>query len=148
MLDLRNSKNVPIWCGESGENSNHWYADAIRLLETNDIGWSWWTWKKIGSANGMNMVKAPSGYKTLKKYWQEGGTKPSQDFATNTMFELADGSITPLTAEDLQAIMRDVAAWEMAVQGAKQACWGAIDAATSEEEISAALATLAEELKQ
>ena len=90
MLDLRNSKNVPIWCGESGENSNHWYADAIRLLETNDIGWSWWTWKKIGSANGMNMVKAPSGYKTLKKYWQEGGTKPSQDFATNTMFELAD----------------------------------------------------------
>ena len=64
------------------------------------------------------------------------------------MFELADGSITPLTAEDLQAIMRDIAAWEMAVQGAKQACWGAIDAATSEQQMEDALATLAEELKQ
>lgn len=64
------------------------------------------------------------------------------------MFELADGSITPLTAEDLQAIMRDIAAWEMAVQGAKQACWGAIDAATSEQQMMDALATLAEELKQ
>jgi hypothetical protein len=44
--------------------------------------------------------------------------------------------------------MRDIAAWEMAVQGAKQACWGAIDAATSEQQMDDALATLAEELKQ
>lgn len=64
------------------------------------------------------------------------------------MFELADGSITPLTVEDLHAIMQDVAAWEFAVQGAKQACWGAIDVADSEEAIAVALADLAEDLKQ
>lgn len=64
------------------------------------------------------------------------------------MFELADGTITRLTAEDLQAIMRDVATWEIAVQSSKQACWGAIDVADSEEAIAVALADLAEDLKQ
>ncbi len=90
MLDLRDSKNVPLWCGESGENSTHWYADAVRLLEENGIGWSWWTWKKIGSVNGMTTVKAPAGYETLKNYWKNGGTKPSQAYATQVMNDLAD----------------------------------------------------------
>lgn len=90
ITNLRDSKDVPIWCGESGENSNHWYADAIRLLEENGIGWAWWGWKKVGSVNGMNTVKAPSGYETLKKYWKDGGTKPSQDYATEVMFKLVD----------------------------------------------------------
>lgn len=52
ITSLRSTKNVPVWCGESGENSNHWYADAVQLFEDNGIGWSWWTWKKIGSVTG------------------------------------------------------------------------------------------------
>ena len=90
MVNLRNTKNVPVWCGESGENSNHWYADAVRLLEENGIGWAWWTWKKIGAVNGIATVKAPTGYETLKNYWQNGGTKPSVDLATKVMNNLAD----------------------------------------------------------
>lgn len=90
MIDLRNSKFVPIWCGESGENSNHWYADAVRLLEENGIGWSWWTWKKVGSVNGIATVKAPTGYETLKNYWKNGGTKPGKDYAIRVMDNLAD----------------------------------------------------------
>lgn len=58
------------------------------------------------------------------------------------MFELADGTITALTEEDLQGIMHDIAAWEMAVQSAKQECWGTIDNATTQEEIDAALGKL------
>lgn len=64
------------------------------------------------------------------------------------MFELADGSITALSVEDLQAIMRDVAAWEIGVQTAKQNCWTAIDAADSREEILAALDALRAALKK
>lgn len=90
ILNLRNTKNLPIWCGESGENSNKWYTDAVRLFEDNGIGWSWWTWKKIGSVTGICTVKAPEGYEALKKYWQSGGTKPSQASARETLFALAD----------------------------------------------------------
>src|SRR5450432_693871 len=32
ILDTRNQYNVPVWLGETGENSNVWYAEAIRLL--------------------------------------------------------------------------------------------------------------------
>ena len=90
MVNLRNTKNVPVWCGESGENSNHWYADAVRLLEENGIGWAWWTWKKIGAVNGIATVKAPTGYETLKNYWQNGGTKPSRYYATKVLDNLAE----------------------------------------------------------
>ena len=41
VLDNRNEYNVLLYLGESGENSNVWLRDAIKLLEDNDIGWAW-----------------------------------------------------------------------------------------------------------
>ena len=38
VIDIRNAWNVPLWFGESGENSNVWFRDAIRLIEDHDIG--------------------------------------------------------------------------------------------------------------
>jgi len=52
MLNLRNTYNIPIWLGESGENSNVWFTNCIRLLESQNIGWAWWPMKKIGSIAG------------------------------------------------------------------------------------------------
>ena len=40
---IRNQFNVPLWMGESGENSNPWFHETIHLLEENNIGWNWWT---------------------------------------------------------------------------------------------------------
>ena len=48
VLPLREEHNVPLWMGESGENSNTWFTDAISLFENNNIGWAWWTMRKIG----------------------------------------------------------------------------------------------------
>ncbi|MFW5726034.1 MAG: carbohydrate-binding protein, partial [Bacteroidota bacterium] len=90
IINLRNTHNVPIWCGESGENSNHWYTDAVRLMEENGIGWAWWTWKKFGSFSGIASVQPPAGYEVLKDYWQNGGTKPTAEYATDVLMELAD----------------------------------------------------------
>src|SRR5258708_38229363 len=45
-LDLREKYNIPLWMGESGENSNTWYTEAIHLVETQDIGWAWLPSKK------------------------------------------------------------------------------------------------------
>src|SRR5690606_307832 len=50
-LDFREKYNIPIWLGESGENSNAWFADAIGLMEENNIGWCWWPLKKLGFNN-------------------------------------------------------------------------------------------------
>jgi endoglucanase len=56
VLKLRAATGRPIWLGESGENSNGWYRDAIRLAETNEIGWSWWPLKKIGFNNPVEIT--------------------------------------------------------------------------------------------
>ena len=33
ILKYRDDNNIPVWLGETGENSNPWFRDAIRLLE-------------------------------------------------------------------------------------------------------------------
>jgi len=92
IINIRNQNNVPIWLGESGENSNVWFTDAIRLVENNDIGWAWWPLKKIGSVvNPMTIVKTPE-YQTLLNYWNNGGTAPSASFAFNALMQMAENS--------------------------------------------------------
>lgn len=90
MLNIRNTYNVPIWCGESGENSNVWYTEAIRLLESNNIGWAWWTLKKVRSLSGTMSIEPDDNYTKLLNYWRNGGTKPDTTFARNTLMNLAE----------------------------------------------------------
>lgn len=45
MLDFRKQYNVPVWLGETGENSNVWFTEIIELLDKNNIGWAFWPMK-------------------------------------------------------------------------------------------------------
>jgi len=89
-LDLRNTHNVPLYLGETGENSNVWFRDAVRLYEDNQMGWAWWPMKKIESIAGPLSIIKSEGYSSLLDYWNNGGTKPSVDFATSVLFDLAN----------------------------------------------------------
>jgi endoglucanase len=88
-IDIRNQYNVPIWLGESGENSNAWYTDAIQLLERNKIGWAWWPLKKLGFNNPLQ-VQTNDGYKAIINYWKGTGAKPSSEEAYKSLMQLAD----------------------------------------------------------
>jgi hypothetical protein len=74
-LKLRETYNVPLWLGESGENFNTWFTECISLVERNDIGWSWWPWKKMGFNNPVE-IKVPENYQKLVDYWTGKGPKP------------------------------------------------------------------------
>jgi hypothetical protein len=89
-LDMREEFNVPLWMGESGENTNEWFRSAIDLFESHNIGWSWWTIKKIGSESSLMTISTPSGYKKIVEYWEGKGPKPSVEEAKNTFMELAE----------------------------------------------------------
>jgi hypothetical protein len=54
-LDTREQYNVPVWIGETGENSNVWFTEAIRLFERNNIGWAWWPAKKMGVSSPLEI---------------------------------------------------------------------------------------------
>ncbi|HPM30245.1 MAG TPA: carbohydrate-binding protein [Chryseolinea sp.] len=91
-IDMRDQQNLPVWLGESGENSNTWFTNAIKLVETNKIGWAWWPMKKVASVvNPLTIVKNAD-YTTLTNYWTNGGTKPSAAFAKNAMMQLAENT--------------------------------------------------------
>lgn len=88
-LNLREEHNVPIWLGESGENSNTWFTEAIALVESHGIGWAWWQNKKMGLNNPLE-IKAPQGYQQLLDYWAGKGPKPSADAAWKTLQEFLE----------------------------------------------------------
>ena len=87
---LRETHNVPLWMGESGENSNTWYTDFISLLEKKDIGWAWWTIKKIGDIDSPFSVKLNSEYQKILDYWKGEGDKPTELEAYSAMMQLAE----------------------------------------------------------
>lgn len=90
VLDIRENFNVPLYLGESGENSNVWFRDAIRLLEDLHIGWAWWPLKKIESISCPLSVPKTPGYQLLLDYWNGNGPKPSAAYAKITLMVLAD----------------------------------------------------------
>lgn len=89
MLNMRSDRKVPIWLGESGENANTWFTNAISLLENNDIGWSWWPLKKLGSNNPLQVKRNP-GYQDILDYWNGSSTKPSETAAFEALMQLAE----------------------------------------------------------
>jgi hypothetical protein len=49
IVNFRSQYDVPVWIGETGENSNTWFTEAIQLFEKNNMGWCWWPLKKLGT---------------------------------------------------------------------------------------------------
>ena len=89
IIDKRNNLDVPIWLGESGENSNTWFTNAIKLCEENKIGWSWWPVKKNG-INNILMVKANQDYLDLIKYWKGNASQPTEEEAFHAVLSWAE----------------------------------------------------------
>jgi hypothetical protein len=56
--------NVPIWLGESGENTDDWVRQFAALLQKNNIGWCFWPYKKMERSSALVSIVEPS-------YWDE-----------------------------------------------------------------------------
>jgi len=88
ILKMRNQYNVPAWLGETGENSNVWFTDAIKLFNKNNIGWSWWPLKKIGINNPAEIKSNPN-YNSVVNYLNGNGKKPKESNVYSGLMELA-----------------------------------------------------------
>jgi endoglucanase len=67
-IDFRDKYNVPIYCGETGENKDEWVHTFKDLLEKNDIGWNYWPYKKMDNVSGIITFKRPDGYDKIIEY--------------------------------------------------------------------------------
>jgi len=63
-LDFGDRHDVPLWLGESGENTDEWVAGCVKLVERHGIGWAFWPYKKMDATSSMVSVGRPA-------YWDE-----------------------------------------------------------------------------
>lgn len=91
ILKIRTENNVPVWLGETGENSNLWFRDAIHLLERTNIGWAWWPLKKIGVNNPLEIPTNPE-YEKLVQYLNGHAEKPSAAEVSKGLMALAESA--------------------------------------------------------
>jgi endoglucanase len=67
-IDFSNKYNVPIYCGETGENTDDWVKNFRLVLEKNNIGWHYWPYKKIDNARGFVTFAVPKNYDSVMQY--------------------------------------------------------------------------------
>ncbi|MEQ9309433.1 MAG: cellulase family glycosylhydrolase [Balneolaceae bacterium] len=90
LLNIREDHDTPLWLGESGENSNPWFYETTRLVENLNIGWNWWTHKKLETITSPLSSPTNPNYEKVKSYWNGNGTRPSAADAKDGLFQMAE----------------------------------------------------------
>ncbi len=75
-IDFRNKYNVPIYCGETGENNDVWIEGFRKTLERNNIGWHFWPYKKMDDKSCIIEFERPGYYEEIITY----ADTPKQNF--------------------------------------------------------------------
>lgn len=118
-VDFRDKYNVPIYCGETGENDDAWVGDFRKLLEKNNIGWHYWPYKKMNNTRGIVTFNTPPGYQpiilfadttrtnfeAIRKFRPKdiGGVRKALDeFLTNSLFQNCTPNVGYITALGLK----------------------------------------------
>ncbi|HXB12583.1 MAG TPA: cellulase family glycosylhydrolase [Bacteroidia bacterium] len=91
--DLSERFNVPLWCGEFGENRYEIVRNTVAIYERPEnhiAGWAYWTWKKVPNYfNDLCGVIKTEGWDALVKWIHHPATrkKPSTEQATKAISE-------------------------------------------------------------
>ena len=56
-IDFRNKTNLPMYMGEIGHNTDEWQARFVKVMKENNIGYTFWPYKKIESSCMMGIKK-------------------------------------------------------------------------------------------
>ena len=88
-LDRRKELNTPVWVGETGEKGNTIYWGTTQYFEANNIGWSFWPWKKMDTHNTPYSINKPDGWDEVIAY-SKGQGKPSAELSRQVFDQLLE----------------------------------------------------------
>ena len=57
IINFRDSVNLPMYMGEIGHNTNEWQAAFCQVMRDNNIGYTFWPYKKIDSSSFVGIVR-------------------------------------------------------------------------------------------
>jgi hypothetical protein len=67
-LDFRDKHNVPIYCGETGENSDEWVQQFRETMDSHRVSWHYWPYKKMENKAGIVDFAKPAGFEQVQRY--------------------------------------------------------------------------------
>jgi len=88
-IKKRNELNTPIWVGETGEKGNTIYWGTSQYFEANNIGFSFWPWKKMDTENTPYSIKKPDNWDLIAAY-TNAGPKPETEIAEKAFNQLLE----------------------------------------------------------
>ena len=97
-IDFRNKVNLPLYMGETGENTDEWVGGFRRLMERNNMGWHFWPYKKLEKTSCMVHIKKPTNWDLIVEYTQKPrnnfneirAARPDQELVKKAMLELLE----------------------------------------------------------
>jgi endoglucanase len=95
---FRDSVKLPIFMGETGENTDQWIAAWTRLMERNNIGWTYWPYKKMGRASSMRNIAQPENWDKIVAFTESPRNgfdeirkaRPDQAMVKKAMLQLVE----------------------------------------------------------
>jgi aryl-phospho-beta-D-glucosidase BglC (GH1 family) len=97
-VSFRDSVNLPIFMGETGENTDQWIGAWTRLMERNNIGWTYWPFKKMNSPRGVMTIAQPENWDKVIEFTQNPRTgfdeirkaRPDQEIVKKAMLQFIE----------------------------------------------------------
>lgn len=66
-IDFRDASNRPMYMGEIGHNTDQWQEDFVKVMIDNNIGYTFWPYKKRDRSCMMG-IGMPAGWEEIVKY--------------------------------------------------------------------------------
>jgi len=88
-LKERDKFNAPVWVGETGEKNPSIYWATTQYFEKNNVGWSFWPWKKINNRQVIYSINEPEGYDQIVEF-SRTGVKPTKELAEKVFTQLLE----------------------------------------------------------
>lgn len=97
-VDFRDKVNLPMYMGETGENTDQWIAGWTRLMERNNIGWHYWPYKKMVPRSCMLTIPTPENWNMIVEYTKQDrnsfakirAIRPDQEIVKKAMAQLLE----------------------------------------------------------
>ena len=97
---FRNKTNLPMYMGEIGHNTNEWQANFVAVMKQNNIGYTFWPYKKLDSSCMMGIERPAEWDSVIVKFsetsrnsyseWREA--RPNQEVAKQILMQFVENT--------------------------------------------------------
>ena len=99
-IDFRDKTQLPMYMGEIGHNTDEWQAQFVEVMKQNNIGYTFWPYKKIDNSCMMGIQRPAAWDSVIVKFsetsrnsyqeWRDA--RPDQQLARRLLMEYAENS--------------------------------------------------------